>query len=251
MPDKNITLEVCANSVTSALAAQSGGALRVELCENLHEGGTTPSRGSIAVARKLLNIKLYVLIRPRGGDFLYSDLEFNIMKIDINNCISTQCDGIVIGILNEDGSVDKERCKELIDIAKQGGLGVTFHRAFDRCNDQFKALEDIIALGCERILTSGNKSTAIEGSRRLAELVEKAAGRISIMPGAGINEHNVTDLVNFTGVAEVHSSARSLMASKMIYTNNNIIPNNNYVDEYTIDVTSAKRVKAIIKNANS
>src|ERR1700761_763170 len=144
---KTVTLEVCANSVTSALAAQEGGAVRIELCENLNEGGTTPSYGEILMARKLLHIKLYVLIRPRGGDFLYSDLEFKIMAADVRYCIEAGCDGIVIGMLNADGTVDKERCAELIKQARQWGVGVTFHRAFDMCADMYQALEDIIELG--------------------------------------------------------------------------------------------------------
>ena len=139
-----INLEVCANSLTSALAAQEGGAIRVELCDNLNEGGTTPSYGQIKLARKLLNIKLYVLIRPREGDFLYSDIEFDIIKADVQYCIDAGCDGVVIGILNADGSIDKPRCAELVQMAKKGGLGVTFHRAFDLCNDMDQALEDII-----------------------------------------------------------------------------------------------------------
>src|ERR1700761_370758 len=138
-----VLLEVCANSVTSAVAAQNGGAARVELCENLFEGGTTPSHGEILIARTLLHIKLYVLIRPRGGDFLYTDLEFNIMMADIRYCIEAGCDGIVIGMLNADGTIDKERCSEMVRIAKQWGLGVTFHRAFDMCADMYQAMEDI------------------------------------------------------------------------------------------------------------
>lgn len=246
----SVLLEICANSVTSALAAQDGGAVRVELCENLHEGGTTPSYGAILLARKLLHIKLYVLIRPRGGDFLYTDLEFNIMVEDVKRSMEAGCDGIVTGILNPDGTVDKERCDLLIQIAKQFGAGATFHRAFDTCNDQFKALEDIIDLGFERILTSGEKSTAIEGSRRIAELIQKAGDRIIIMPGSGVNEHNVADLVHFTGATEVHSSARSRMASKMNYKNDRIIMGNNYGDEYSNEVTDVERVKGILKNAN-
>src|ERR1700744_1052729 len=152
---KKIQLEVCANSVASALAAQEGGAHRVALCDNLENGGTTPSFGQILQARKQLTIKLYVLIRPRSGDFLYNDLEYEIMKADVRGCIEAGCDGIVIGILNADGTIDKARNKELVDMAKSKGLGVTFHRAFDMVADQNKALEDIIELGCERILTSG------------------------------------------------------------------------------------------------
>jgi len=245
-----VILEVCANSVTSALAAQEGGASRVELCENLHEGGTTPSYGDISLARQQLQIKLYALIRPRGGDFLYTDLEYKIMTEDIKHCIDAGCDGIVIGILNPDGSIDKKRCAELLQVAKQAGLGATFHRAFDLCNDQFKALDDIIELGFDRILTSGGKSTAMEGSRRITELIQKANGRIVIMPGSGINENNVMDLVHYTDAVEVHSSARKLEKSKMTYQNDHIIMNNQYGDEYTNEVTDVDMVKAILKNAN-
>lgn len=248
---RSIILEVCANSVTSALAAQDGQAGRVELCENLDQGGTTPSYGAILLARKLLHIKLYVLIRPRGGDFFYTDLEFEVMKTDAEFCLEAGCDGIVIGILNADGTVDKERCTALFNIAKQYGAGVTFHRAFDECNDQFKALEDIIDMGFERILTSGGKSTAMEGSGRINRLIQKAAGRIIIMPGSGINENNVADLVHFTGAIEIHSSAKTGVKSKMTYKNEPIAMGNDYSDGYNIDVTDVDRVKNILKNANS
>jgi len=245
-----IQLEVCANSVTSALAAQEGGAIRVELCENLAEGGTTPSYGEILLSRKLLHIKLYVLIRPRGGDFLYSDIEFEIMKADVQHCVETGCDGIVIGILHADGSVDKERCNELVKIAKQKGLGVTFHRAIDMCSDMSQALEDIIEIGCERILTSGGKSTAVEGVNTIAHLIEKAKGRIAIMPGAGINEATVADIVHFTGVREIHSSARKAIKSEMLFKNDHILMGYGEADEYSYSVTDAERVKNLISLAN-
>jgi copper homeostasis protein len=248
---KPISLEVCADSVTSALAAQNGGAARVELCENLFEGGTTPSYGQILMARKLLHIKLYILIRPRGGDFLYTDLEFNIMMADIRYCIEAGCDGVVIGMLNEDGKIDKARCAEMAKLARQWGLGVTFHRAFDMCEDLFKSMEDIIELGCERILTSGGKSTAMEGAYNVARLISKAAGRIIIMPGSGVSETNVADLVRFTGATEIHSSARVRVQSKMKYKNDHIIMGDTVGDEYSNDVTDAKRVKEIIRLANS
>ena len=142
-----VLLEVCANSVSSALAAQEGGAVRVELCENLNEGGTTPSYAAIARARELLKIKLYVLIRPRCGDFLYTDLEYEIMLADAKHCLEAGCDGIVTGILNADGSIDKARSKPFADMAKLFNAGATFHRAFDMCNDQFKALDEIVEMG--------------------------------------------------------------------------------------------------------
>jgi len=245
-----IQLEVCANSVVSALAAQEGGAIRVELCENLSEGGTTPSYGQIALARKLLSIKLYVLIRPRGGDFLYSDVEFDIMKADVKHCIETGCDGIVIGILNADGSIDKKRCRQLVGMAKNKGLGVTFHRAIDMCADMSQALEDIIELGCERILTSGGKSTAVEGVNTIAHLIEKANGRISIMPGAGVNEKTVADIIHFTGATEIHSSARKATKSQMLFKNDHILMGYGETDEYSYSMTVVERVKNIITEAN-
>ncbi len=245
-----INLEVCANSVTSALAAQDGGAFRVELCDNLHEGGTTPSYGQIAMACKLLKIKLYVLIRPRPGDFLYSDIEFEIMKADIQHCIEVGCDGIVIGILHADSTVDKPRCTELVQMAKKKGLGVTFHRAIDMCADMTQALEDIIEIGCERILTSGGKSSAIEGSNTIAHLIEKAVGRIIIMPGAGVNENTVADLIHFTNAEEIHSSARSKVQSKMEYQNDHILMGYGETDEFSFALTDVERVRNIIRLAN-
>jgi copper homeostasis protein len=248
--NETVQLEVCANSVVSALAAQHGGAVRVELCENLSEGGTTPSHGEIVIARKLLTIQLYVLIRPRGGDFLYTDEEYNVMVEDIKHCLQAGCDGIVIGILKADGTIDKERCSKLVRMAKAMGAGVTFHRAFDMCADMGRALEDIIEIGCERILTSGGKSTAMEGFRAIGGLIEKAKGRITIMPGSGINDHNVTDLVRFTGAREVHSSARKKVQSKMDYRNDLIVMGDSFGDEYAHMQTDADVVRGIIKAAN-
>jgi copper homeostasis protein len=245
-----INLEVCANSLTSALAAQEGGAIRVELCDNLNEGGTTPSYGQIKMARESLNIKLYVLIRPREGDFLYSDIEFEIIKADVQYCIDAGCDGVVIGILNADGSIDKARCSELVQMAKKAGLGVTFHRAFDMCNNMDQALEDIIELGCQRILTSGGESTASEGANVITRLIEKAAGRIIIMPGSGVSESTVADLVHITKANEIHSSARSAVKSKMQYHNDHLSLSNNSTDELSITVTDVQKVKDIIRLAN-
>jgi copper homeostasis protein len=249
--NKPVNLEVCANSVASALAAQEGGAFRVELCDNLIEGGTTPSYGQIALARKLLKIRLYILIRPRGGDFLYSDNEFEIMKADVAYCVKTGCDGVVTGILNADGTVDKQRSGELVQMAKKAGLGVTFHRAIDMCADMEQALEDIIEIGCERILTSGGRSTAIEGVNVIAHLMDKAKGRIAIMPGAGVSENTVADIVHYTGAAEVHSSARKDIKSKMTYRNDHILMGYGQTDEYSFSQTDTERVKEIIRLANA
>lgn len=245
-----VALEVCANSIASALAAQEGGAIRVELCDNLYAGGTTPSPGQITVARKLLNIKLYILIRPRGADFLYSDVEFESMIADVQYCIAAGCDGIVTGILNADGTVDKARNSILVKMAKKAGLGVTFHRAFDMCADYFQALEDVIELGFERILTSGGKSTAVEGARTIADLVKQANGRIAIMAGSGLTEINAADLVLFTGVTEIHGTLQSRVQSKMQFANDHIVMGSTFGDEYAVDVTDAERVKNTIAKAN-
>lgn len=210
-------LEISANNVGSALAAQAGGADRVELCENLGEGGTTPSYGSIAVARDRLRIALYVLIRPRGGDFLYDGHERDAMRADVENCVRLGCDGVVIGALDADGEVDAGVCGELI--AAAGSLGVTFHRAFDAARDQGRALEAAIALGCERILTSGGAGDAWTGAQRIAELGEQAGGRIVLMAGAGVNEHNIAALAQRARVNELHASAKAPRPSAMGYRN--------------------------------
>jgi copper homeostasis protein len=201
-------IEICANSVTSALAAQAGGAQRVELCTNLAEGGTTPSYGEIAMATKLLNIPVYVLIRARPGNFVYSDVEYATMIEDVRQVITLGCRGIVMGILRADGSVDVLRCRQLIGMASAAGLGVTFHRAFDVVADQLQALEDIIGLGTERILTSGGKKTAMEGASQIAAVIKAAAGRITIMPGSGVNGDNIMELKRLTGADEFHASCK-------------------------------------------
>lgn len=240
-------MEVCANSLTSALAAQEGGAIRVELCDNLLEGGTTPSYAQIALARRLLSIKLYPIIRPRGGDFLYTDLEFELMKEDIRVCKDLNCDGVVIGILKADGSVDVDRCSELVELARP--MQVTFHRAFDMSSDLFLALEAIISLGCERILTSGGEGSAITGALVLAKLIEQANERITIMPGAGITSANIAELIKITGAVEFHASARSPAASQMLFKNQKLNMGA-AADEFTHDTTNPDKVRELIAIAN-
>ncbi|MGV8879251.1 MAG: copper homeostasis protein CutC [Sphingobacteriaceae bacterium] len=241
-----INLEICANGVSSALAAQEGGAIRVELCDNLGEGGTTPSYGQIALARKLLSIQLYSIIRPRGGDFLYTDLEFEVMKADIKECVKLGCDGVVIGILKADGQIDIARCVELVELAKP--LGVTFHRAFDVCANPSIALEDIIKVGCERILTSGARQTAMQGMRLIAELVQQAAGRIEIMPGSGVNENNIAELVEQTGATVFHTTAKNIFKSEMRYQNPNVSFSAN---DLVLERTDRLKVKLILNAANT
>jgi len=206
-------LEIAANSVASALAAQQGGAGRVELCTALELGGLMPSHAQIALARERLRIPLYVLIRPRAGDFLYSDLECETMRRDIETCAALGCDGVVLGVLDVDGRVDTARCRTLI--AAAGKLGVTFHRAFDLSREPAQALEDIAALGCERILTSGAQASAVDGAALIRALVVQAAGRVAVMPGAGVTAQNIAALTAATGAHEFHASAKRQLPSGM------------------------------------
>ncbi|HEY4107710.1 copper homeostasis protein CutC [Puia sp.] len=210
-------LEICAFNLTSAMVAQASGADRIELCASPGEGGVTPSPGVIRTARENLRIPLYPIIRPRGGDFLYSDEEFKVMLRDIDYCKQAGCNGVVIGMLNPDGSVDQGRCARLVEAAYP--LGVTFHRAFDWAANPFEALEAIIKIGCERILTSGQRPTAEEGSELIDQLIREADDRIVIMPGSGVRSGNILQLAEKTGASEFHTSARLLQASAMDYVN--------------------------------
>ncbi|RTQ49632.1 copper homeostasis protein CutC [Hymenobacter gummosus] len=199
-------LEVCAASFASALAAEAGGAHRIELCQNLAQGGITPSYGLIREVRRQLSIPVFVLIRPRPGHFVYSPAERAIMRADIEQCRALGCAGVVLGVLDAAGRVDVAACQELV--AAAGPLPVTFHRAFDECPDQAAALEDVIGLGCQRVLTSGGQPTAPAGLPRLAALVRQAAGRVSVMPGAGISPATIRAVLEGSGAREFHSSAR-------------------------------------------
>jgi copper homeostasis protein len=199
---QKVFLEICVDSVESAVAAQAGGADRVELCANLNEDGTTPSAGMIAGARKNLSIGLQVLIRPRSGDFCYSTLEFEAMKKDIAVAGELGADGVVIGMLNSDRTIEVRRTHKLVQLARP--LQVTFHRAFDVVVDPLPALETLIELGVDRILTSGQAKTAMEGLARLTQLAKRADGRISIMPASGINAQNIRWILEVTGVHEIH-----------------------------------------------
>ena len=210
-------LEICANSFYSAKQAQAAGASRVELCQNLENGGTTPSFGLIKLTRETLEIGVHVLVRPRAGDFVYNEEEFEEMKEDILVCKSLNCNGVVVGVLLPSGDVDKVRMQELVDLARP--MEVVFHRAFDRCRNPKEALEDIIELGCCRILTSGQKNSAEEGIGLIRELVEQAAGRIEIMPGAGVSSANVKMILDKTDAKSIHASAKISQKSHMTYHN--------------------------------
>jgi copper homeostasis protein len=237
-------LEVCAGSLTSALNAQLGGAGRVELCENLKEGGTTPSPGIIKQAVKLLEIPVFVLIRPRSGDFLYSDAEFDAMKEDIRFCKEHGVEGGVLGILKTDGSIDMGRNAELVKIAHP--MQVTFHRAFDMTRDPFQAMEDIISLGIKRILTSGQAANALDGAGLIAGLIARAGGRIIIMPGGGINEENILKLKHKTQAEEFHASLRIPVKSLMQFQNNIAYMGTTGENEYSLMETDPEKVRTVV-----
>lgn len=240
--------EICANSVASCIAAQEGGADRVELCAGIPEGGTTPSFGMIWNARESIDIALNVIIRPRGGDFLYNESELAEMLFDISAAKELGVDGLVFGCLNPDGSVDMENMALLMEAA--GDTPVTFHRAFDHTSDPFKALEDIISLGCRRILTSGCRPTAMEGAEMLAQLVEKAGDRIIIMPGCGVNESNIAEIARLSGAREFHFSARESVESSMVFRNPKVAMGSEE-DPYGTVQTTVRRVAATIEPLKS
>jgi len=227
-------IEIATSDFLTTKSAVEGGADRIELCANLAEGGTTPSYAHIKKCREVFDIALFPIIRPRGGDFLYTKDEFEIMKNDIKLCKELGCEGIVIGLLNMDGTIDMIRTSELIELAYP--LEITFHRAFDRCKDPFAALEELIEIGCQRILTSGQKPTVSEGVDLIAELNKKADDRIIILPGSGVRKDNIKMLLEKTGCIEFHSSLRGKARSPMqfihpafadsveSYSNNEISP---------------------------
>ncbi|HTJ50707.1 MAG TPA: copper homeostasis protein CutC [Cyclobacteriaceae bacterium] len=212
-----MTVEIVVYNIDSAVKAQAGGADRVELCDNPGEGGTTPSHGTIQQVRQLLNIDVFVMIRPRGGDFNYSIEEYHAMRNDIEACKRLSVDGVVLGLVNPDGTIDKKRCKKLIELARP--LKVTCHRAFDMTRDPFEALEDCIEVGFDRILTAGQQAQALAGASLIGELIKKADGRIAIMPGSGVNENTVSEIVKRSGTKEIHFSATAFRESAMVFRN--------------------------------
>lgn len=241
----NPILEVCAGSLNSALAAQEGGAYRVELCDNLYEGGTTPSIGVIELARMKLNIKLHVIIRPRGGDFLYSDLEFAIIKRDIQRCKDSGVDGIVIGFLTPDGAIDIGRTTEIVTLARP--LAVTFHRAFDMSRDPFEALEDLKKTGVDRILTSGQQDSVVDAVPLIQRLIRQAGESLIIMPGGGLNEDNIGNFALKVRAAEYHATLRSRIESPMTFRRKGVhmggLPE---IPEFSFKETDPEKVRKFI-----
>lgn len=242
-------LEICVDSVESAVNAQIAGADRVELCDNLTEGGTTPSYGTILSARHNLDIGLHVIIRPRGGDFLYSGTEYEIMRRDIEICGECGVDAVVLGILHAGGCIDVERTAMLVEYAYP--MQVTFHRAFDMSLDPVQGLEQIITAGVTRVLTSGLKNKAIDGASLIRQLVIQGGERITVMPGGGITEHNVEELVKLTHAREIHLTARSEIESGMTYRQQGIsMGGRDGIPEFTRKVADPERIKSIIKILN-
>jgi copper homeostasis protein len=238
-------VEICIDSVDGAVAAQEGGADRVELCDNLFEGGTTPSGGCIKVARQKLRIGLQVMIRPRGGDFDYSALEVEVMKEDIRMARELGADGVVFGCLTPEGDIDRALTSELLELARP--LNITFHRAFDVCRDPQQALEELISLGVDRVLTSGQEATCLEGLELLTAIQQQAAGRIIVMPGGGITPRNVNKIVAACKVTEVHLSARKSVESRMQYRNSRVFMGGTLrPPELTWKTTDAAAVQQVV-----
>lgn len=238
-------LEVCAFNVQSCIIAERAGAVRVELCDNPIEGGTTPSYGTIQLARESIGILLYPIIRPRSGNYYYDETDYAIMKKDIAICRELGCNGISVGTATINATIDTEWLKRIVEWA--GPMGVTCNRAFDGAPDPFQALEDIIACGCERILTSGQKTAAPEAGDLLKQLVQQAGDRISIMPGAGIKSNNLAALHLACGAKEYHASARKIAPNPLTYINSLV---NDYGNVYIADEQEVAAMVDVLSNSS-
>ena len=245
MPNSPFVLEVCIDSIASAQAAETGGAQRVELCDNLVEGGTTPSLGMLQQVLALTTPKVMTMIRPRGGDFLYSDDEFEVMKANLAMAKEVGTHGLVFGILKSNGKIDVERNARLMELA--GDTPVTFHRAFDMTDDPFEALETLIELGISRVLTSGHAANVTAGMDLIGKLVRQAGDRIIILPGGGIHEENITSLIHQTGVSECHASAKARFPSAMEYRNPNIFMGAPDAGEFEYVRADLQRVQTLMR----
>lgn len=234
-------LEACVNSAISAIEAQRGGADRVELCENMTDGGCTPSAGTIGHAVTNLSIPVFVMIRPRGADFCYSDAEFDIMKEDVSRAREYGAAGVVFGILKPDGTMDSERMADLVRLARP--MGITCHRAFDMTRDPFEALDALIALGIDRVLTSGQTDSALLGAPLIRKLIEHSAGRIIVMPGHGIKEHNLEQAILATGASEFHLYLTRQEPSRMQFIREEVKMGRPDLSEYDHTITDAERIR--------
>ena len=236
-------LEICVDSVESASAAESGGAQRVELCSGLMEGGLTPSLGLIRAVRLRVGIGIHVMIRPRGGDFVYSTEELQVMRHDLALAAQSGVEGVVFGVLTADGQVDVEATRELVDLARP--MEVTFHRAIDMTRDMEKSLEDVIATGAHRVLTSGGEQTALLGSKRIRAAVCTARGRIALMAGGGVRAENVQELALSTGAVEFHTALRSALPTPVRYLAQQVHLGDPGVDDYARNGVTVADVRAM------
>lgn len=244
---ENVKFEICSGSLQSALNAQEAGAHRVELCSALSLGGLTPSYGFVELVRKRLEMDVNVLIRPRQGDFLYDSDEVAVMIRDIIACAKMGVNGVVIGALDPFGNVDVDVCRAMVAVAKHNGLSVTFHRAIDRSCNIFAALEDVISVGADRVLSSGGKRTSYEGKEVLAKMNEIAAGRIAIMPGGGVNAGNIKEILQVTGAGEIHFSGSETVQSEMVYREGLSFTPEAVGGDFTRTESSVEKITNIIK----
>lgn len=244
-PSRSFLVEIATSDFHTTRQAVAGGADRIELCANLAEGGTTPSMGHIRQCREAFSVPIFPIIRPRGGDFLFDEEEYQIMRQDIRLCRELGCDGVVIGLLNRDGTIDEMRTARLIEEAYP--LSVTFHRAFDRCRDPFEAMEKLIQIGCERILTSGQQPLAPDGIALLAQLQQAAAERITILIGSGVHPRTVLDLAAGTGCTEFHASLRRKQQSAMDFVHPAFASDPESYMNNDIDPEEVKEMKKILQ----
>ncbi len=246
MVNKPFALEVIVNSVESARAAQAGGADRLEVCDNLIEGGTTPSAGMVRQIRAAVDIPIHMMVRPRGGDFCYSDDELGVMDYDIETAKYLKADGVVIGLLKPDGLIDLEHTKAFVEQAQP--LKVAFHRAFDMTSDPDRALDQLLELGVDILLTSGLKNKAADGADNIKRFVEHVGDDMRIMAGSGVNETNANQIVKSTGVRDIHVSCRAQIASRMNFRNPDIQMGGSYaIDEYSLNITDQDKIQTIKK----
>ena len=234
----SFNLEIAVFNIESALLAAKAGADRIELCENPYDGGTTPSYGTLKTVREKIDIPVFPIVRARGGDFLYSEDEFEVMKKDVALIKDVGFEGVVIGLLKKDGTIDIQRTSRLVEMAYP--LEVTFHRAFDRAAEPLQALEDVIKCGCQRILTSGQVPNAFEGKELIKQLIQQADNRIIIMPGSGVRSNNIKVLIEFTGADEVHSSARKIVPSQMQFIQKSM---NENLENISVDENEIRKMK--------
>ena len=239
-------LEICVDSVESAIAAESGGAQRVELCSGLIEGGLTPSLGLIYAVRKRIAMGVHVMIRPRGGDFLYSEDEMSVMREDVAQAARAGVAGVVFGMLTADGDVDVRRTRELAELARP--MEVTFHRAIDMTRDVLRSLEDVIDSGVDRVLTSGGEPAALSGSSSIRSMVQAAEGRIAVMAGGGVRAENVQEIAQATGALEFHASLRSTYPSPVRYQVQKVHLGDPGIDDYARSVVWKEDVR-MLRNA--